>query len=285
MRAFNLIPADERGGGGVSAGKSGGSAFVVLGLLGVLAILALLYGQASRQISSQTGKIATLNAQAQAAQAQAAKLAPYVSFKTMHEQRVQAVDQLVDSRFDWAHAFHELGRVLPPGQVSLTSLSGTIGSSSGSGSAGADTAAGASSKAAAATGAKTAAAGSAGAATSSSSSGGAATSATPPGSVPTFTLAGCATSQAMVALTLTRLRLIDGVSEVTLQSSTQAAKGTGSSSGGSSGCTGATFAMQITFDPLPAASATSSPSTTPAATPSALTPSTGTPTTSTGAAR
>ena len=127
MRAFNLIPADERGGGCISAGKSGGSAFVVLGVLGVLAIFALLYGEASRQISSQTGKIATLNAQAQAAQAQAAKLAPYVSFKTMHEQRVQAVDQLVDSRFDWAHAFHELGRVLPPGQVSLSSLSGTIG--------------------------------------------------------------------------------------------------------------------------------------------------------------
>jgi len=286
MRAFNLIPADERGGGGVSAGKSGGSAYVVLGVLGVLAIFALLYGQASRQISSQTGKIATLDSQAQAAQAQAAKLAPYVSFKTMQEQRVQAVDQLVDSRFDWAHAFHELGRVLPPGQVSLSSLSGTIGGSSGgSTAAGADTAAGASSKAAAATGATTPAAGSSGAAATSSSS---VSSATPAGSVPTFTLAGCATSQSMVALTLDRLRLIDGVSEVTLQSSTQAAKtsaGGSSGSGGSSGCPGATFAMQITFDPLPSASATSSSSTTPAATPSALTPATGTPTTSTGAAR
>ncbi len=285
MRAFNLIPADERGGAGISAGKSGGSAFVVLGLLGVLAIFALLYGQASRQISSETSKIATLNTQAQTAQAQAAKLQPYVSFKTMHEQRVQAVDQLVDSRFDWAHAFHELGRVLPPGQVSLTSLTGTIGSSSGSSSAGADTAAGASSKASAATGAKTPAAGSSGAATASSSSGGSAASATPPGSVPTFTLAGCATSQAMVALTLTRLRLIDGVSEVTLQSSTQAAKGTGGSSGGSSGCTGATFAMQITFDPLPSASATSSSAPTPTTATSALTPTTGTPTVTTGAAR
>jgi hypothetical protein len=117
MRAFNLIPADERGGASLNGGKSGGSAFVVLGLLGVLAIFALLYGQASRQISSQTDKIATLNAQAQAAQAQAQRLAPYVSFMTMHEQRVQAVDQLVDSRFDWAHAFHELGRVLPPAQA------------------------------------------------------------------------------------------------------------------------------------------------------------------------
>lgn len=283
MRAFNLIPADERGGASISTGKSGGGAFVVLGLLGVLAIFALLYGQASRQISSETSKIATLTAQAQAAQAQAAKLAPYVSFMAMHEQRVQAVDQLVDSRFDWAHAFHELGRVLPPRQVSLISLTGTIGSSSGSTSAGADTAAGASKAASAATGATKPAASASGAAGASSTAaagttGSSATSATPPGSVPTFTLAGCATSQAMVALTLTRLRLIDGVSDVTLQSSTQAAKtGAAGGSGGSGGCTEATFAMQITFDPLPTASATSSPS------PS--TASTGSPTTSTGGAR
>jgi hypothetical protein len=289
MRAFNLIPADERGGASISTGKSGGGAFVVLGLLGVLAIFALLYGQASREISSETSKIATLNAQAQAAQAQAAKLQPYVSFKTMHEQRVQAVDQLVDSRFDWAHAFHELGRVLPPGQVSLTSLTGTIGASTGSTAAGADTAAGAGKAASAATGATkpaTSGSGATGASSTTAASstaaagttGSSATSATPPGSVPTFTLAGCATSQAMVALTLTRLRLIDGVSEVTLQSSTQAAKtGAAGGSGGSGGCTGATFAMQITFDPLPTASATSSPS------PS--TASTGSPTTSTGGAR
>ena len=51
------------------------------------------------------------------------------------------------------------------------------------------------------------------------------TSATPPGSVPTFTLAGCATSQPAVALTLERLRLIDGVREVTLQSSTAGTSG------------------------------------------------------------
>jgi hypothetical protein len=289
MRAFNLIPADERGGGGVGAGKSGGSAFVVLGLLGVLAIFALLYGQASRQISNQTAKIATLDTQAQAAQAQAAKLAPYVSFATLHEQRVQAVDQLVDSRFDWAHAFHELGRVLPPDEVALTSLSGTIGSSSTS--AGADTAAGASSKASAATGATTPAAGGSGTTAASSTAaasatGSSATSATPPGSVPTFTLSGCATSQAMVALTLERLRLIDGVREVTLQSSTQTPKsGSGASSSGASGsCKGPVFAMQITFDPLPSASTTSSGATPTTAT-SALTPATGTPATSTGAAR
>jgi hypothetical protein len=288
MRAFNLIPADERGGASIGAGKSGGSAFVVLGLLGVLAAFALLYGLASRQISSQTAKIATLNSQAQAAQAQAARLAPYVSFMALHEQRVQAVDQLVDSRFDWAHAFHELGRVLPPKEVALTSLAGTIGSSTGGSSpnptakvsaAASKAATGASSTPSAGSTSSPSAAGAAGATGSS------VTSATPPGSVPTFTLSGCATSQAMVALTIERLRLIDGVSEVTLQSSTQTPKSGGGGGGGSGSCNGPVFAMQITFDPLPSASKTSSTSTPSTESASAVTPATGQPTTATGGAR
>ncbi len=152
----------------------------------------------------------------------------------MREQRVQAVDQLVDSRFDWAHAFHELGRVLPPGRVSLTSLTGTIGASTGSYGR-RRTAAGAS-KAASATTARRAGREYLGRGgrelhRRSCHDGSSATSATPPGSVPTFTLTGCATSQAEVALTLTRLRLIDGVNEVTLQSSTQSAKTAAGGSG------------------------------------------------------
>jgi type II secretory pathway pseudopilin PulG len=290
MRAFNLIPADERNNAAIDTGKSGGGALVVLGLLGVLAVFALLYGSASRQISSQRSQVATLHARTQLAEAQAARLSPYVSFMSLHEQRVQAVDQLVDSRFDWAHAFHEIGRVLPK-DASLSSLSGTIGSSTGSTAAGADTAAGASKAASAAAGATTPASGSSGAATASSSG---VTSATPAGSVPTFTLSGCATSQAEVALTLDRLRLIDGVSEVTLQSSTKAGgSGGGGGSSSAGGCKGSqpAFAMQIIFDPLPTPSATSSQSAastvsaSSTSSASALTPSTGQPTTSTGGAR
>ena len=256
MRAFNLIPADERGGTGSGPGKSAGGAFVVLGLLGVLAIFALLYGEARHQISSQRSEVATLTAQAEGAQAQAARLAPYTSFMVLHEQRVQAVDQLVDSRFDWAHAFHEFGRVLPK-DASLASISGTIGAAT----------------AASATPTPTPPAAGATAATSATVA-----SATPPGSVPTFTLSGCATSQAEVALTIDHLRLIDGVSEVTLQSST---KGTGG--GGAGGCAGSdpVFAMQVAFEPLPSVSSTSSTSTTA----TTATPSTGQPTTSTGGAQ
>jgi Tfp pilus assembly protein PilN len=240
MRAVNLIPPDERGGSGISAGRSGGSVYAVFAMVGGLAICALLYGLAAHQISSRKGEVATLTAKAQRAQARAAALAPYTSFAAMREQRVQAVETLVNSRFDWAHAFHELGRVLPS-NVALSSLSGTVGSTSG---ASAGSKAGASSSVA---------------------------SVTPPGSVPTFTLAGCTTSQATVALTLDRLRLIDGVSEVTLQSSTKAAStasGASSSASGTGSCEVA-FNVQVTFDALPTIPATGPVSTT--ATVSAIT--------------
>jgi Tfp pilus assembly protein PilN len=233
MRAVNLIPSEHRG-GLAGADRSGGGAYAVLVLLAGLAIFALLYGMAHHQVSSREAQVTSLTARAQKAEAASAQLTPYSSFVAMREQRMQAVAQLVDSRFDWAHAFHELGRVLPY-DASISSLEGTIGSSTPSASS----------------------------APSSSSASTAATStavssATPPGSVPTFTLNGCATSQAEVALTLERLRLIDGVSEVTLQSSTRSAT-QGGSGGAGGGCRGGApaFTVQVSFDPLPAVPATS----------------------------
>lgn len=179
------------------------------------------YGSAHRQVSGKGGQVAALTAEAHQAQATAERLAPYTSFIAQRETRTQAVDSLINSRFDWAHVFHEFGRVLPAG-VSIASLAGQVGSTT---------------------------------VTPTSSSG---SSATPPGSVPTFTLSGCATSQPTVALTLQRLRLMDGVKEVTLQSSTAGPKSAGSGEGTStSGCQSGdpVFSVQITFDPLPEAAA------------------------------
>jgi Tfp pilus assembly protein PilN len=263
MKAVNLIPADQRGGASVGAGRSEGAVYAVLGLLAGLALFAFLYGLADHQISNSKARVATLEAQARQAQAQANELAPYTSFIALREQRVQEVSELVDSRFDWAHSFHELGRVLPRG-ATISSLTGTIGSSTATAAA----------PAAAAPAAGTA---SAAAATSVAS-------ATPPGSIPAFTLSGCATSQSEVALTLDRLRLIDGVSEVTLQSS---AKG-GSTSGGNGGCSGKdpVFTVQVAFDPLPATPTAGSPAAaTAAATSTGAGSAAAQPTTSTGGAR
>jgi hypothetical protein len=120
-----------------------------------------------------------------------------------------------------------------PKDASISSHSGTVGSSGGTSSS------------------------------SSSSSAAAAsasvTSATPPGSVPTFSLSGCATSQAEVAQTLNRLRLMNGVSSVSLQSSTKASGGTGGGAAGGCPSNDPAFNVTIDFDPLPAASAPTVP--------------------------
>ena len=221
MRAVNLIPVEQRSGQPVGAGRSQGGAYAVLVLVGGLALMAFLYGQARHEVTSRRAQAASLTAKAQQAQAAVERLSPYTSFIAQREQRVQAVDALVDSRFDWAHALHEFGRVLPS-QTSISTLDGTVGAAGPSGA-------------------------------SSSSSAAATAGSSPAGAVPTFTLSGCAASQATVALTLERLRLIDGVKDVTLQSSSSGSSGGSTSTGGCSGKR-ATFSATVTFDPLPSSS-------------------------------
>lgn len=247
MRAVNLIPADQRRGAGGLSGRSNGAAYAVLALLGGVALLALLYGRAQRQVSSRSAQASSLHARAQQAQAAAEGLSPYTNFIALLDERERAVVQVVDSRFDWAHTFHELGRVLPA-TAAVTAVEGTLGSTAKGGGSGTSSSPTSSSGA------------SSGAAGSNASS--VAVSATPPGSVPTFTVEGCATSQAEVARTLNRLRLIDGVSEVTLQSSTKSA-----SASGSAYCppTAPAFTILVTFDPLPAPTAIKAATIVPAA--------------------
>ncbi|HEX3511137.1 MAG TPA: hypothetical protein VHT27_08575 [Solirubrobacteraceae bacterium] len=242
MRAVNLIPAEQRGGSSVGAGRSGGVAYAVLALFAGIAVLAILYGIASHQVSTRKGQAASLEARAAQAESAAQQLAPYTAFAALRQARTQAVESLVDSRFDWAHAFHEFGRVLPFG-ASLASLTGTIGKL-------ATTSGGSKSSSS----------------SSPAASVGAVSSVTPPGSIPTFTLTGCAASQDTVAETIDRLRLINGVSTVTLSSATKpgpSGSGAASSGGGSGGCGRAvTYNLQVAFQPLPTTTAAAAAATT-----------------------
>lgn len=238
MRAVNLVPAEQRQTGFDLAGRSGGVAPMIVVLLIGLAVLAFMYGSAKHSESKSKAELATVNAEVSAEKAKAGQLAPYTSFIAMANQRVQDISGLVEARFDWSHAFHELGRVLPR-DASLTSLHGQVGGSGATASSSAP---------------------------ATATAGAAPTSATPPGSTPTFTISGCTTTQSEVALTLQRLRLIDGVTDVELQSSTKAApaggasSGSGASSGGACASGGATFAATITFTGLPSAPPTNPPS-------------------------
>jgi Tfp pilus assembly protein PilN len=242
MKAVNLIPGEQRqGAGGISdlTGRSGGAALIVLGVVVGLAVMIAMYGSAHHSISSQNGEVAQIKTETSVVEARTGRLTPYTNFVSMADQRTETVAQLVQARFDWSHALHELGRVLPAG-TSLSALHGTVG-------AGGTTAG--------ATPTTTAAAG----ATPASS--------TPPGSTPVFTLTGCATSQTVVAQALQRLRLMDGSSEVQLQSSTKAETGGASGASGGSGASGScsgsdpSFTTQVTFVGLPAAPATGVPTT------------------------
>jgi Tfp pilus assembly protein PilN len=254
MRAVNLIPAEQRSGASAGAGQSQGAAYAVLGLIAGVALLVALYGAAHRQVSNRQAEAARVTSQAQQAQTAAQGLAPYTSFIAVREQRLQAVSTLVDSRFDWAHVFHEFGRVLPLG-VSISSLEGTIATATPTGA-----------PAASAPSVSASAAPASSASTSTSASGAATAapvaSATPTGSVPAFIVSGCALSQREVAVMLERLRLMDGVSGATLESSTKNAAVGGGGASGACPSGAPMFTVHISFDPLPAAPAKLSSTTT-----------------------
>jgi hypothetical protein len=241
MKAVNLIPGEQRqGAGGLSdlTGRSGGAALIVLGVVVGLAVMIVMYGSAHHSISSQNGEVAQIKTETSVVEARTGRLTPYTNFVSMADQRTETVAQLVQARFDWSHALHELGRVLPAG-TSLSALHGTVGASATASSS----------------------------SSSSAAAGSTAASSTPPGSTPVFTLTGCATSQSVVAQALQRLRLMDGSSEVQLQSSTKAETGGASGASGGSGATGScsgsdpSFTTQVTFVGLPAAPAMGVPTT------------------------
>jgi len=231
VKAVNLIPVERRVGAGVGLGRSQGGAYAVIALVGVLALLVFVYGKASHQVASDNSQAAKLTTEAEQARSDAGALARYNSLIAQSEARTTAAEGLMDTRFDWAHALHELGRVLPE-QVSITSLDGTIATTE------------ASKKAASASPTKSGSSG------SSASASTAVTSATPAGTVPTVTLTGCATSQTVVAEMLQRMRLIEGVQEATLTSSVSST----SSGGSSTTCPSPnpTFIVNVSFEPLPA---------------------------------
>jgi Tfp pilus assembly protein PilN len=252
MKAVNLIPVEDRKGPG-GASKSGGAVYVLLGALAVLVLLAATWALAGKSVTDKRAELARVEREATAAEAQNAGLAGYSSFASMRQRRVQTVTSIAASRFDWSHAMHELGRVLPS-SVWLTSMTGSVTSTT--------------------------------AVDGGTQSG---LRAALPG--PAIDLLGCTTSQDEVARVVTRLRLIDGVVRVALASTTKSDTTGGSTSSSSGGdCrSGSTkfpqFEVVVFFQTPPAAAPATSGATTD---PSAAASGSGAPAqtaSSTGAAR
>jgi Tfp pilus assembly protein PilN len=222
MRPVNLIPAEDRHGTDKPL-RTGPVAYIVLGAL-VLALAGVtMLVLTNNKISDRKGELAQVQREDAAEKARAESLASYTQFSALHEQRVQTIASLADSRFDWERVMRELALVLPH-SVWLTSLEASASSEKGGG-------------------------GGSGGALSSSIVG------------PSLAIEGCATGQDAVAGFVTALKDIDGVTRVGVESSelTGEDEGAGSSGGsaggGSSDCRTRSFIAQfklvVAFDAAP----------------------------------
>lgn len=219
MRAVNLIPAEERRGGGSTGGRSGGAVYVVLGALAVAVVLLAMSVLAGRQVDDRRAELAEVTQQADAARAQVASLANYTAFAQVRASREATVRSLIATRFDWSHALREVARVIPADTV-LSCLRGSV----------------------------TAAASAGGGCSTGDSNGLRGQRA-----VPALELSGCTRSNKAVARLISRLRQIDGVSRVSLAS---AAKAEGAATAGATGggaCKGGdqapSFSLVVFFEP------------------------------------
>ena len=126
MRAVNLIPRDARGAVGSTSAGSGAGVYVLLAGLAALVVLATLWAVAGKQAGDRSAKLDRVNAEAMAAEKRATDGAPFVAFAKLANDRVRTVTTLSATRFDWAQAMREVGRVLPA-DVWLTGMSGASG--------------------------------------------------------------------------------------------------------------------------------------------------------------
>jgi Tfp pilus assembly protein PilN len=157
-------------------------------LAALIAALALVtvYIFASNTIAERKAKLSSLQGQIAAQQALAAQLGTYSQFAQLAQTRVETVKGIATTRFDWHAALSDLARVMPA-NASLQSLQGTVAPGTSAGG---------------------------------SASGGSGSAGSLRGdiSTPALELTGCTSSQDDVARLMSRLRLIGGVTRVTLGS-------------------------------------------------------------------
>ncbi len=179
MRPINLIPPDERRGSQAPL-RSGPLAYILVGALVLVLAGVTALVLTGNKVSEREGEVATLTSEDTTAAAEAEKLTSYVTFQTTSEQRVETVESLANSRFDWERVMRELSLILPS-DVWLVELSASATGETNTGG------------------------------------GGGTLRGSIPG--PALELEGCATSQDAVAGFVRALKDIDGVTRVGLESS------------------------------------------------------------------
>jgi Tfp pilus assembly protein PilN len=232
VRAVNLIPREGRRGSGGPSSISFSPTYVVLGVLVLALVFVTVDVLSTNTISSRKAKLASLQAQVTQEQALATRLNTYTQFAKLEQTRAETVREIAATRFDWYGVLSDLAKAVPA-NTSLQSLYGSV--------------------------APGAAVESSGSATSSS---GASSSLRGDLSVPAVELTGCTKTQDDVAALISRLRVINGVTRVTLGDSQKPTQSGGALATASSTSTGGcgpnapSFDLVVFFNQLPNAGPT-----------------------------
>jgi Tfp pilus assembly protein PilN len=220
MRAVNLIPAESRGSSGSRSPSTGMQipVYVLLGFLAAAVALVTIYVLTNNSIAARTAKLGNLKTEVAQEQAAVSRLGEFTKFAQLAQTRISTVRSIAAARFDWHAALSDLSKVVPA-NVTLGSVVGTVvpgATTGGSGAAGA----------------------------------GAVRTAI---SAPAFELSGCTRSQDDVAKFMSQLRLINGVTRVTISDSQMSSTASAPSPGGSSqgcGANAPSFDLVVFFSPV-----------------------------------
>jgi Tfp pilus assembly protein PilN len=230
MKAVNLLPEKHRP--RKPTGGQGKSGYITLGVLGAVFVAALVYVLTLNSINSSKTQITEATAEAARLTEEANSLGPYGDFAKIKAERVKSVQQLAQGRFDYERLVRELAHVLP-NDVWLVNASAKAADSE------------------------------AGTAAAAAAPGGTAAAPAPVGGT-TLTLTGCARDQSQVAVTLVRLRELQGSTDVSLEHSTRAEEASGTAPAPAAGAAGGAdtscgttdgkpnygFQANVTFAPL-----------------------------------
>jgi Tfp pilus assembly protein PilN len=124
VRPVNLIPPEERR-GDAAPSRTGALSYIVVGVLAAAVLAVTVTVLLNKSISDKEAEVAELEQRESETAARAESLAPFAEFQQIKEARVETVNALADSRFDWERVMIELSKVLPP-RVWLINLTGTV---------------------------------------------------------------------------------------------------------------------------------------------------------------
>jgi Tfp pilus assembly protein PilN len=122
MKAVNLIPAEEQRRSGSGSGLT---SYILLAVLVLVVAGGAAFTLVNKSLSDRRHELADVQSRIQAATNQAQALQAYTAFTTVRQQRSETVRSLATSRFDWAHALHEVARTIPS-NAWLTAMRATV---------------------------------------------------------------------------------------------------------------------------------------------------------------